>query len=231
MPKPRRKSSKSPRGTAIDEPTHDEAVADAIVEAAVRCFTRFGIRKTAMDDIAEAAKLSRPTLYRYFPTRKHLVVEVLVREVRDHTRLVLPVIARHAYPPRALLEGILFDIATARKHPYTGIIVSEAGSEMLAKVRGSDRVLLEAMSEQWLPSLLRWRETGYLRADLEIDDVLLWITLQIHGALHRGWIRVPPADLRRMLARMVVPGLFDMDRLRRDFPDESLDKLVTSRPG
>ena len=125
----------------------------------------------------------------------------------------------------------LEDIATARKHPYTGIIVSEAGSEMLAKVRGSDRVLLEAMSEQWLPSLLSWRETGYLRADLEIDDVLLWITLQIHGALHRGWIRVPPADLRRMLARMVVPGLFDMDRLRRDFPDESLDKLVTSRPG
>lgn len=229
MPSPRPKPRKPSRTVVAAEPAHDQAVVDQIVEAAVKCFTRFGIRKTAMEDVAEAARLSRPTLYRYFPTRKHLVIEVLLREVRDHTRLVLPVIARHDYPPRALLEGILFDVATARKHPYTGIIVSEAGSELLAQVRGSDQVLLEAMSEQWLPALTRWREAGYLRADIDIDDVLLWITLQIHGALSRSWIRMSDAALRRMLAQMVAPGIFDMARLRRDFPAESFEALAEAR--
>jgi AcrR family transcriptional regulator len=182
-----------------------------------------------MEDIAEAAQLSRPTIYRYFPTRKHLIVEVLIREVRDHTRLVLPIIEQHPYPPRALVEGIMFDILSARRHPYTGIIVSKAGSEMLAKVRGSDRVLLEAMSEQWVPALTRWREQGYLRADLDIDDVLLWITLVIHVSVVPNWIKVSTSGIRRMLAQLLVPGLFDMDRLRDDFPGESLDEPAASR--
>lgn len=207
----------------------DRSVEDTIVDATVKCFNRFGIEKTSMEDIAEAANLSRPTIYRYFPSRNHLVVEVLVREVRDHTRRVVPVIKQHKYPPRALIEGILFDIASARQHPYTGIIVSEAGSEMLAKVDGSDQILLEAMSEEWLPALTRWREDGYLRADLKMGDVLRWITLIIHAALVQSWITMPKGGLRQMLAVLVVPGLFDLDKLRRDFPKESGDDLAAGK--
>jgi AcrR family transcriptional regulator len=207
----------------------DKSVEDAIVDASVRCFTRLGIRKTSMEDIAAEAQLSRPTIYRYFPTRKHLIVEVLLREVRDHTRLVVPIIDRYPYPPRALLEGILFDVASARKHPYTGIVVSEAGGKLLSTVRGSDTVLLDAMSEQWLPALKRWRKAGYLRSDLDTDDVLRWITLMIHWALVPSWITLPKNGLRRLVAQMVVPGLFDLDRLRRDFPQESIDDLAHPR--
>lgn len=208
----------------------DKRPEDIIIDATVECFSRFGIRKTSMEDIAEVAQLSRPTIYRYFPTRKHLIVEVLVREVRDHTRLVLPVIRQHKYPPRALIEGITFDIATAQRHPYTSIIVSEAGSELLSKVSGSDEILLEAMSEQWLPALTRWREDGYLRANLKMDDVVLWITLFIHNALGPSWISVPKARMRRMLATLVAPALFDMDKLREDFPKESIDTMATASP-
>lgn len=199
---------------------------DVIIDATVACFNRFGVRKTSMEDIAEVAKLSRPTIYRYFPTRSHLIVEVLLREVRDHTRLVVPVIKQHRYPPRALIEGITFDIATAQRHPYTSIVVSEAGNEMLTQVSGSDEILLEAMAEQWLPALNRWREEGYLRAELKMDDVVLWITLIIHHALKPSWISVPPSKMRRILATLVVPAIFDMEHLRADFPRDSIDDLV-----
>ncbi len=205
----------------------DKRPEDVIIDATVECFSRYGIRKTSMEDIAEVAKLSRPTIYRYFPTRKHLVVEVLVREVRDHTRLVLPVIRQHRYPPRALIEGITFDIASARQHPYTGIIASEAGAELLSKVKGSDAILLEAMSEQWLPALTRWREDGHLRANLKLEDVILWVTLFIHRSVVPSWFTMPPTRIRRILATLVVPALFDLERLREDFPGESLDALVT----
>lgn len=199
---------------------HDERVEDKIIDATVKCFRRFGINKTSMDDIAKAAKLSRPTIYRYFPSRHHLAIEVLVREVRDHTRLVVPILKEHRYPPKALIEGIMFDLATAKEHPYTSIIVSDAGTELLAKVAGSDEAILAAMSEQWLPSLMRWREDGYLRPELKIDDVLLWITLYMHTSLGKSFVAITPDRMRRMLATLVVPALFDLEKLRQDFPDE-----------
>src|SRR3546814_19442189 len=67
----------------------DVRVEDKIIDATVKCFERYGIQKTSMDDIAKIAKISRPTIYRYFPSRHHLAVEVLVREIRDHIRIVI----------------------------------------------------------------------------------------------------------------------------------------------
>jgi AcrR family transcriptional regulator len=221
-------SRKSSGAAALEK--RDRRPEDVIIEATVACFSRYGIRKTSMEDIAEAAQLSRPTLYRYFPSRKHLIVEVLVREVRDHTRLVAPVIRQHSYPPRALIEGIVFDISSAEQHPYTSIVVSEAGSELLSKVSGSSEILLEAMSEQWLPALTRWREDGYLRPNLRMDDVILWITLTIHSALGPSWISVPRSGLRRILATLVVPAIFDLEKLKKDFPGESMVDLAAPGP-
>lgn len=38
---------------------------ERILDAAYRCFTRHGIRRTTMDDIATAADMSRPAVYQY----------------------------------------------------------------------------------------------------------------------------------------------------------------------
>jgi TetR/AcrR family transcriptional regulator len=42
----------------------DERV-DRILDAAYGCFTRHGVRRTTMDDIASAAGMSRPAVYQY----------------------------------------------------------------------------------------------------------------------------------------------------------------------
>ena len=198
----------------------DVSVEDRIVDATVKCFNRFGINKTSMDDIAKAAKVSRPTIYRYFPSRHHLAVEVLVREVRDHTRLIGPIFKEYKYPPQAMVEGILFAVSTAQDHPYTSIIISDAGSELLAKVAGSDVALLEAMSEMWLPSLSRWREEGYIRPGIKLDDLLLWITFYMHNTLGKAdFMAISAERMRRMLNTLLVPAVFDMEKLKKDFPD------------
>ena len=63
-----------------------------------------------------------------------------------------------------------------------------------------------------------------------MDDVVLWITLFIHNALGPSWISVPKARMRRMLATLVAPAIFDVDKLREDFPKESVDDLATEGP-
>ncbi len=42
----------------------DEPI-DRILDAAYECFTRHGVRRTTMDDIAAAAGMSRPAVYQY----------------------------------------------------------------------------------------------------------------------------------------------------------------------
>lgn len=198
----------------------DQRVEDRIIDATVKCFERFGIGKTSMEDIAKLAKLSRPTIYRYFPSRHHLAVEVLVREVRDHTAIVAPLLDETPYPPRALVEGILLAVSTAREHPYTGILVSDAGSELLSRVGGSDRAMLKAMAEMWLPAIQRWRKGGWLRTGINLDDLLLWITLFMHTTLGKGFTALSAERMRRILNTLVVPAVFNLEKLKKDFPRE-----------
>ena len=87
---------------------------------------------------------------------------------------------------------------------------------------GSDETMLAAMSEQWLPSLMRWREDGYLRSELKMDDVLLWITLYMHTSLGKSFITmsygVIDVERREMtFARQVIAWI--EDEIERHFKD------------
>ena len=54
---------------------------DQVVQAAIGVFLRYGYARTTMADIAQAAGLSRPTLYLEFPDKDaifHAVVDAMV---------------------------------------------------------------------------------------------------------------------------------------------------------
>ena len=59
-----------------------------IVDAAVRCFERYGPQRTSMRDIAEEAGISRRTLYRVFDDRSALIEEIR-RTLDDEARWAL----------------------------------------------------------------------------------------------------------------------------------------------
>jgi AcrR family transcriptional regulator len=50
-----------------------------ILDAALSAFSTYGVAKTTMGDIAEAAGVSRPALYQYFDDKEDILVAVLVR--------------------------------------------------------------------------------------------------------------------------------------------------------
>ena len=51
---------------------------ERIVRAALDCFSAQGIKKTSMDDIAQAAGVTRVTVYRYFADKRDLVREAFL---------------------------------------------------------------------------------------------------------------------------------------------------------
>ena len=50
-----------------------------VIDAAIKCFKQYGPHRTSMTDIAEAAGISRKTLYRMFEDRPSLVEQVLLK--------------------------------------------------------------------------------------------------------------------------------------------------------
>jgi AcrR family transcriptional regulator len=52
---------------------------ERIVDAALRCFGRWGVAKTTLDDVAREAGYSRATVYRFFPGGKEGLLEGVVR--------------------------------------------------------------------------------------------------------------------------------------------------------
>src|SRR5207245_805979 len=59
----------------------DLTVRERILEATYACVARYGLAKTTVEDVARAARLSRATVYRYFPGgRDQLMGEVIAWE-------------------------------------------------------------------------------------------------------------------------------------------------------
>ncbi len=57
---------------------------DEVIDAALERFLQMGIRRTTLDDIAQASGVDRPIFHRRFPGKECLVDAVLTREANAH---------------------------------------------------------------------------------------------------------------------------------------------------
>ncbi|MFF0310441.1 TetR/AcrR family transcriptional regulator [Streptosporangium sp. NPDC004379] len=91
---------------------------DAIADAAISLFLAHGFDQVSVSDIAAAAEVSKPTLFRYFATKEDLILHRFAdhngeaaRVVRDRRPGVTPMTALH----RRFREGL------DRFEPVTGL--------------------------------------------------------------------------------------------------------------
>jgi AcrR family transcriptional regulator len=91
---------------------------DAIADAAISLFLTHGFDQVSVTDVAAAAEVSKPTLFRYFPAKEDLVLQRFAdhkseaaRVVRDRQPGVSPVTALHRH----------FQAGLDRYEPVTGL--------------------------------------------------------------------------------------------------------------
>lgn len=71
----------TPVRSAVGPLTSNE---ERVIDATLRCISRWGVTKTTLDDIAAEAGISRATIYRTFPGGKDVILtSVLHHEVRE----------------------------------------------------------------------------------------------------------------------------------------------------
>lgn len=175
-----------------------------ILDAAVRCFERYGPQRTSMNDIADEAGISRRTLYRLFDDRPALVASLLDWRIHNLRREVSPVLQGFDDIEEALVEGSLFAIERSEADELMSEIVrhehSGSPERFLLQVNES---IAAGMVEDWSPLLDAGRAEGRVRTDLT-NERAVDLVMTVHAvALLRDDLG---SDGRRALFRDLLVG-------------------------
>ncbi len=182
-------------------------VREDIYAAALDSFERHGVRRTLMEDVARAAGVSRPTIYYYFPDKDALVLEVIVRQVREiHRRIRERIRVEDGLP--AMIEASLTTIALSNENQYLQLLTQPDSAGLTARLAESD-IVMGLQRELWYPMLEAARDRGELRADRPFDDIIRWITFLEFSLITSGEVFgfSGERDCRDALTAYLVPSL------------------------
>jgi AcrR family transcriptional regulator len=153
---------------------------NGIVDAATRCFDAWGVERTRMGDIAAEAGISRPTLYRYFPTKEALILEVMLRHIRvanDKIRMRLELTG----PGRdVILRCLMLLIQESAPKEQQGSLLRTEPMTKLARRSATSAEVLDANSELWAEVLDYARSRGELRDGIDLSETVRWLTFIVH---------------------------------------------------
>lgn len=154
-----------------------EVARGQILEAAQNTLLHFGLAKTTMEDIAKAAGVSRPTIYRYFRDRDTLVAELIrLRSRQLFIRGTKFVLEREHFRDQ-LVDGLIFMVDNGRRDPIIRLIVSPEHMDLAAAVVGTSELASTLTAEMWSPILDQARERGELRSGISNDKACEWLAL------------------------------------------------------
>jgi AcrR family transcriptional regulator len=182
-------------------------VREEIYNAALASFERDGVRGTLMEGVAREAGVSRPAIYYYFPDKDALVLEVIVRQVREIHRQIRERIRVEDGLP-AVIEASMTTIRLSGENQYIRLLTQPDTAGLTARLAESD-IVMGLQRELWYPLLEAARDRGELRTDREFDDVIRWITFIEFSLISSGeaFGYATDDECRDVLAAYLVPAL------------------------
>lgn len=182
----------------------DRPPRERIFEAAREAFRRDGFTGTPLDDIASQAGISRPNLYRYFGSRKDLVMEVLVAEIR-HTNAERWKRITLTGPVRPLiLQSLVLGHEIAHDDYLERVNYSSEALAITADLVGTEPRILDAQYEYWGPLLEYGRARREIAPHLTNEQIVRWF-LAAHVQLAERFELVPGGDVDSWFRNFVVP--------------------------
>jgi AcrR family transcriptional regulator len=183
-----------------------------IVEAALRCFRRFGMQKTTLQDVADEAGLSRATVYRYFPDRAVLITAAIDRATTDMYERSAAAASR-----AKTLESQIAAFVEEQVR---------AGSEQRARQRVRDIDIDDVFLHTYLrrsdqaartrmkflePYLQAAHDRGELRKELSVAEACEWISIAMFSMIFwpsgEYFDADDPKSVSKFFARHVCRGL------------------------
>jgi AcrR family transcriptional regulator len=177
-----------------------------VVDATLRCLARQGIHKTALDEVAKEAGVSRATLYRLFPGGRDAVLAAVVETEVARLCSALAVAMGEAQDlEEVLVSGMVEAAGRLAGHPALHYLLEhEPGSVLPHLAFGQmDQVLLAA-SDFAAPFFARWLEPDQaLRAGEWATRIVF--SYVANPSSHTDLTNLD--DARHVVTTFVLPGL------------------------
>ncbi|MGW4379540.1 TetR/AcrR family transcriptional regulator [Kitasatospora sp. NPDC004531] len=139
---------------------------DALLTAAREAFAEHGA-EASLEDIARRAGVGIGTLYRNFPTRRHLFEAVYANEVEDLGRVAT-----------ALADRPSWDALITWLHRFVDYAMTKRAIREALQGEESDVFLAcrRSLFEAGTPLLLRAQQDGAVRTDMTMDDLVRMVS-------------------------------------------------------
>jgi AcrR family transcriptional regulator len=162
---------RKPASTGTGTPRAGKALKqDQLVAAAIECFERYGIQRTRVEDVANAAGLSGPNFYNYFPSRSALIDAVVVSRAGAIVDGVGPTIWSAPSLRQALATGTVNTVQACRDDAVFMQLLRATRHDRLGDL-GMDPSAFghDMLVRLWQPALDQARARGDLRPGLTDD--------------------------------------------------------------
>ena len=160
------KNSHLKMGRRKEEPAR---IREMILESASKLFARFGLKKTAVDEIARKARLAKGTIYNYFESKDELIRSVFRREEEKLLRRIKKMVSEESDPKRKLKKAILERLRIISESPILAQVLSEKRERLIA---GLDKELerLEKIEIELIEEILREGSQQLSLAERELRE-------------------------------------------------------------
>jgi AcrR family transcriptional regulator len=192
-----------------EAPADEDAARARLVDAADACFARVGFAKTTVENVADEAKVSRGTVYRYFKNRTELIAAVVLRDAEDFVGELERQAASSADSGSpedavaAMAAGLVAAIRNGQRDERLGAALTVDAAGLV----GLSELLFDPMVALVRRLLEPVEAEGLLRAEVDLDDAAEWI---LRVAASFCLIPQPERtddELAAYLSRYLVSGL------------------------
>ena len=191
----------------LDDVLEGAPARDRVVAAAERCFARYGVGKTTVEDVAAAAGTSRATVYRLFPGGRD---EIILAALLNSAREFLPQIPSRLRTARstgdAIVELVVSAVSWVRAEPWRESLLS---TPLSRAITSADTAAPYALCAAFIePYFTQARDAGLVRPHISLDDAVEYVVRMIHSLLIvPGHHDRTETQLRRYVRNFVVPAL------------------------
>ncbi len=178
---------------------------EQILDAALRCFEKLSYQKTRMEHIATEAKISRQTIYRYFPNRDEVVMGVIMRELYR----LIDVFRERVDIAASFAEYVVETLAVAdeavQSSPVLGLLLRET-TVWISRPNADLNDIFTLFNAYFRDRFDAAKAAGELRDGIQFETFTDWVS-------HVGasFMMVPrlsdSCDFRDMLWHFLMPAI------------------------
>ena len=179
---------------------------DRIFEATYACIARYGIAKTSVEDAARQAKVSRATVYRYFPGGKdELMRETIAWEVARFFRSLADALAGIDDLPGLIEEALVFAHRAVEEHAVLQRVLATEPERLLPELTVEANRVLGLIKAFLRPYL----EKEGLGPDVDVDSAAEHVARMFlsHLAAQGSWDLTDRDEVRTLVRTQFLAGV------------------------